>query len=103
MPDKASAHDFLAQWCGEVERGQIHAFMTFANTVKVHWQSIVHFFESRISNGVLEGINNAIQLAKHRARGFRNIDNSVNMIYFLCCWMKFDYPLISNRTNIFKP
>jgi hypothetical protein len=32
----------------------------------------------------LEGINNKIQLAKRRARGFRNIPNFINMAYFLC-------------------
>ena len=34
-----------------------------------------------------------IQLAKRRARGYRNINNFINMIYFLCGKLKFDYPL----------
>ncbi|MCF6320028.1 MAG: transposase, partial [Proteobacteria bacterium] len=34
-----------------------------------------------------------IQLAKRRARGYRNIENFKNMIYFLCGKLKFDYPL----------
>jgi len=36
---------------------------------------------------------NLDQLAKRRARGYRNINNFINMIYFLCGKMKFDYPL----------
>jgi len=31
-------------------------------------------------------------LAKRRARGYRNIDNYINMIYFLTAKLKFDYP-----------
>ncbi|TXD47382.1 MULTISPECIES: transposase, partial [unclassified Polaribacter] len=30
-----------------------------------------------------EGLNSVMQLARSRARGFRNIDNFCNMIYFL--------------------
>ena len=92
MPDKPSAHAFLNQWCAEVEQAKIPAFMKFAKTVKSHWNGIVHFVESRLSNGILEGINHKVQLAKRHARGFRNIDNFINMIYFLCGKLKFDYP-----------
>jgi transposase len=67
--------------------------MAFAKTVKRHWSGIIHFVESRISNGILEGINSKVQLAKRRARGYRNIGNFINMIYFLCGKLKFNYPL----------
>ncbi len=63
------------------------------HTVRAHWSGIVHFVESHITNGILEGINSKIQLAKLRARGYRNINNFINMIYFLCGKLKFDYPL----------
>jgi transposase len=93
MPNKLVANEFLLQWCNEVEKSQIPAFIAFAKTVKTHWKGIIHFVELRISNGILEGINNKVQLAKRRARGFRNNKNFINMIYFLCGKMKFDYPL----------
>ena len=93
MPDKPAACAFLTEWCNEVEAAKIPAFMTFEKTVKAHWSGIVHFVESHITNGILEGINSKVQLAKRRARGYRNIHNFINMIYFLCGKMKFDYPL----------
>ncbi|MCF6237163.1 MAG: transposase, partial [Gammaproteobacteria bacterium] len=34
-----------------------------------------------------------IQAAKRRARGYRNIENFINMIYFLCGKLKFSSPL----------
>ncbi len=43
-------------------------------------------------NGILESINNKIQLAKRRARGYRNINNFINMIYFLYGKLRFTYP-----------
>ncbi|MDR0698194.1 MAG: transposase, partial [Tannerella sp.] len=36
--------------------------------------------------------NAKIQLAKRRARGFRNTRNFINMIYFIAAKLKFDYP-----------
>ncbi len=93
MPDKQTAEAFLAQWCGEVEAAKIPAFKKFSRTVKAHWSGIIHFVESRITNGILEGINSKVQLAKRRARGYRNIDNFINMVYFLCGKLKFNYPL----------
>ncbi|MCF6217827.1 MAG: transposase, partial [Gammaproteobacteria bacterium] len=92
MPDKQTAEAFLAQWCGEVEAAKIPAFKKFSRTVKAHWSGIIHFVESRITNGILEGINSKVQLAKRRARGYRNIDNFINMVYFLCGKLKFNYP-----------
>lgn len=93
MPDTLAATRFLGQWCCEVEEAKIPAMMRFARTVKSHWSGIVQFTESRISNGILEGINSKVQLAKRRARGYRNLNNFINMIYFLCGKLKFDYPL----------
>lgn len=93
MPNKQAADAFLKQWCVEVETAKIPAFIKFANTVRSHWSGIIHFVESRITNGILEGINSKVQLAKRRARGYRNINNFINMIHFLCGKLKFDYPL----------
>jgi len=92
MPDKPAADAFLKQWCAEVEEANIPAFMKFARTVKAHWSGIVHYVESHLSFRLLEGINNKVQLAKRRARGYRNIDNFINMIHFLCGKLKYDYP-----------
>lgn len=71
----------------------IPAFIKFAKTVKSHKSGIVNFVKTHISNGILEGINSKVQLAKRRARGYRNINNLINMIYFLCGKLEFNYPL----------
>jgi transposase len=93
MPEKTAATTFLTNWCNEVEEAKIPAFMAFSKMVKAHWSGIIHFVESHITNGILEGINSKVQLAKRRARGYRNTGNFINMIYFLCGKLKFDYPL----------
>jgi transposase len=71
------------------------SFKQFVKTVKAHWTGIINFCEAGINNGVLEGINSKVQLAKRRARGYRCTKNFINMIYFLSGKLKFDYPLYS--------
>lgn len=95
MDDEEEATHFLVDWCKEVEKSNITPFKKFVKTVQSHWTGIVNFCEKEINNGVLEGINSKVQLAKRRARGYRRTENFINMIYFLCGKLKFDYPLYS--------
>jgi transposase len=96
METEEEATNFLVEWCQEVEYEGIEPFKQFAKTVKAHWSGIVNFCETEINNGILEGLNNKIQLAKRRARGYRCKENFINMIYFLCGKLKFNYPLYSS-------
>lgn len=96
METEEEATCFLVDWCKQVEAASILPFKKFANTVKSHWTGIVNFCETEINNGILEAINSKVQLAKRRARGFRCPKNFVNMIYFLCGKLAFDYPLNSS-------
>lgn len=93
LKDRQEAEGYLAFWCDIVEESGIRPFIKAANTIKAHWKGIINYIESRINNGILEGLNSKIQLAKKRARGYRNTKNFINMIYFICGKLKFDYPL----------
>lgn len=95
LKDPEEAEGYLAFWCDLARESNIRPFVKAANTIEAHWSGIVNYIESRINNGVLEGLNSKIQLAKKRARGYRNINNFINMIYFTCGKLKFDYPQYS--------
>ncbi len=90
--DKEQGLAFLSCWCAEVEASGIAAFKKFVKTLKSHWSGIINYIEAKIANGILEGINSKIQLAKRRARGYRNQNNFINMIYFITGKLKFNYP-----------
>ncbi|MDZ7301091.1 MAG: ISL3 family transposase [candidate division KSB1 bacterium] len=93
--DKEQGLAFLSWWCAEVEASGIPAFKKFVKTLKSHWSGIINYLEAKIANGILEGINGKIQLAKRRARGYRNLENFINMIYFIAGKLKFNYPHFS--------
>ena len=93
IQDKEEAEGYLAFWCDLAKESKIFPFQKAVKTIQAHWSGIVNYIQSRINNGILEGINSKIQLAKKRARGFRNINNFINMIYFTCGKLKFNYQL----------
>jgi transposase len=92
IQDKEQAKGYMSFWCDLAVESAIQPFIKFVNLIKAHWFGIVNYFESRLTNGILEGINSKIQLAKRRARGFRKTTNFINMIFFTCGKLKFDYP-----------
>jgi len=96
MDTEEEAIDFLKLWCNEAEKLKIDPFNQLIKMIQSHWTRIVNFCETKINNGILEGINNKVQLAKRRARGYRCTKNFIHMIYFLCGKLKFDYPLVSS-------
>jgi len=93
LTNSQQAEEYLAFWCDLAIDSNLTPFIKFTNTLKSHWSGIVNYFKSKLTNGILEGINSKIQLAKRRARGFRNNDNFINMIYFIAGKLKYDYPL----------
>ncbi|HHM01656.1 MAG TPA: ISL3 family transposase, partial [Caldithrix abyssi] len=88
--DEAAA--FLAYWCDLARESKIQPMIKFASVIKSHWTGVINYVRAKISNGILEGINSKIQLAKSRARGYRNTRNLINMVYFIAGKLKFDYP-----------
>jgi hypothetical protein len=56
----------------------------FRHTIKNHWNNILNYFDNRLTNAILEGINNIIQNIKHTARGFRNYDYFKTIVYLFC-------------------
>ena len=92
IKDPDQAKGYLQFWRDMVKESTIQPFIKFVSLIKAHWFGIVNYFESKLTNGILEGINSKIQLAKKRVRGFRNIYNYKNIIMFLCGKLKFDYP-----------
>lgn len=92
MNDPEEAEAFLKYWCDLVQKSEIFPFHKFVSIIKTHWSGIINYIHSKMTNGILEGINSKIQLAKRRARGYRNIDNFINMIYFIAGKLEINYP-----------
>ena len=73
--DRAQAERFLRAWIWKAEQTGDRFILKFVNTLRNWWDEILNYFEERITNGFVEGINRAIRAIINRAYGFRNFDN----------------------------
>lgn len=86
--DPNEALETLKEWVRLARKSGIFPILKFVNTLKAHWNGIVSYFRNRISNGFAERVNLKIQEIKRVARGYRNTDNYIDMIYFHCGGLK---------------
>ena len=81
--DPEQAHGYLRSWCYGAKRSRLQPIKDFVKLVETHWDGIVGWHDSRISNGLLEGTNSLIQAAKARARGYRSKTKMITIIYLI--------------------
>lgn len=78
------AEPYLKRWYFWATHSRLPAMVRVARTIRKHWQGVLRWFRSRVSNGVLEAMNSLIQAAKARARGYRTSENFITMAYLVC-------------------
>jgi transposase len=83
IDDPDTAAEYLRRWITEVNASGLEPLIAFARMLEDHWLGVIRWHHSRISNGLLEGLNSLIQAAKRRARGYRSNRNFITMIYLI--------------------
>jgi transposase len=86
------AESFLRKWFFWATHSRLEPIRQAAWMIRRHWQGILRWFISRVSNGVLEAINGLIQAAKARARGYRSNRNLIAMTYLIAGKLRMDLP-----------
>nr|WP_294505962.1 transposase [uncultured Rhodopila sp.] len=80
-PEQAAL--FLKRWYFWATRSRLPPMLAAAYTVKRHWDGILRWFNSKIANSLIEGINSLVQAAKAKARGYRSIRNLKAIVYLV--------------------
>jgi len=91
-----TAEPFLKKWYYWATHSRLEPMKQAAYTIKRHWDGILRWFKSNITNGTLEGINSLIQAAKARARGYRTTRNLITMIYLIGGKLDFRLPCLTH-------
>jgi transposase len=91
-PDTELAERDLKWWCGWVGRSKIPEMKKAARTLRAHWDGVVAYLRTRVTNGAAEALNGIIQTVKRKARGFRTVEYFTAMIYLVASHLKFDLP-----------
>ena len=73
MPDGGPAARGLDRWPGWVAHSNVPRMKRVAATVREERGGILSWFSRRSTNGIVEGMNPAIQSMKRAARGFRGL------------------------------
>lgn len=86
------AEPFLRKWFFWATHSRLEPMRKAAWMIKRHWEGILRWFTSHVSNGVLEAINGLIQAAKARARGYRSNRNLIAMTYLVAGKLRMELP-----------
>lgn len=75
------AANHLIAWLVTADYTGLGSLRDIVKLVDNHFDEILNWFNSKMSNGVMEGINSVIQAIKGRARGYRDWRNLRTMCY----------------------
>ncbi len=73
----------LAVWINKAKNTYLTPIRTFITTIRNNYSGTISSMKTGLTNAGAEGIHSIIQLTKSRARGFRNVNNFISMIYML--------------------
>ena len=74
--------DFFRRWYDWAIRSRLEPVKKVARMFKRHLDNIVTFFQHRLTNGSIEGLNNKVQSLVKKAYGYRNPERFKADIFF---------------------
>lgn len=92
LPDPQEAEAALTRWYFWATHSRLGPMIKAARTIKRHWEGVMRWFHSRLTNAQSEAINGLIQSAKRRARGYRSTKYLITMIYVIGAKLEFKLP-----------
>jgi transposase len=93
------AEQKLNEWYFWATHSRLEPMIEAARTIKRHWKGIISYFRDRVTNGLAEGINGIIQTIKRQARGFKNTENFITMIYLKLGKLQFNLPPVTGLAS----
>ena len=76
--------ELLDEWLDWASRSRLEPFVKLARTIRKHAAGILAYLDTRMTNGLAEGINNKLRVIARRAYGFHSPGPLISML-FLCC------------------
>lgn len=87
------ATDLLAEWLGWASRSRLAPFVKTARTIRKHTAGILAYIRERLTNGIVEGINNRLRVIARQAYGFHSAQALIGMLYLCCGGIQHSPPL----------
>jgi hypothetical protein len=78
--------------CSWVMRSRIPEMRKVARSIRAHWDGVVAYLRTRVTNGAAEALNGTIQTAKRKVRGFRTVEYFAAIIHRVASRLQVDLP-----------
>lgn len=83
----------LRDWLAWASRSRLRPFVKAARTIRKHLSGILAYVRTRLTNGLVEGLNNRIRMIARRAYGFHSHQALAAMVFLNCGGIQLDPPL----------
>lgn len=80
---RGAAAEHFGWWHSWARRSRLPSFKKLAKTLADHLEGILNYYHNWTTSALIESINGKLQLARKRARGYRNIDNFRAIAYWI--------------------
>ena len=89
----------MRDWLAWASRSRLKPFVRAARTIRKHLVGILAYIRDRLTNAVVEGINNRLRMIARRAYGFHSHHPLVSMIFLCCGGVELSPPLPGTLSN----
>ncbi|MBN1837797.1 MAG: transposase, partial [Spirochaetales bacterium] len=89
----ARAEKALRAWLAWASRSRLRPFVRAARTIRKHFEGVLAYVKTRLTNGLVEGINNKLRMIARRAFGFHSAEPLIAMVFLTCGGIQLDPPL----------
>jgi transposase len=81
--NKEDARNFLKGWISAVHESGLPLMKKAAKTIRKHWELILNWHSTYLSNAQLEAFNSNLQSAKSSDKGYRTFEYIANIAYLI--------------------
>jgi transposase len=90
IKDPKESEAYLKKWYFWATHSRLDPVIEVAKGIKNYWQGVINYTKSRITNGVVEGLNSKIKTAMKRAYGFKQSQYLKTIVYLVVGKLCFD-------------
>ncbi|MCA9730163.1 MAG: ISL3 family transposase [Candidatus Eisenbacteria bacterium] len=83
----------LKEWIAWASRSRLGPFQRVARTIRKHFDGVLAYIGERLTNGIVEGINNRMRMVSRRAFGFHSPEPLIALLRLCCGRVPLDPPI----------
>ncbi len=87
------ANGALRGWLAWASRSKLKPFVKAARTIRQHFDGVIAYVKTRLTNGLVEGLNNKLRMIARRAFGFHSAKALIAMLFLNSGGIRLDPPL----------